>query len=170
MTSEPQITPGDLETDAQFRAWFVDSFAGFWQGGGGTRTGGRIAGYLLLSDADGVSADELSRELDISRGSVSSHVRKLEQGGFVHRVRRPGARTHYFTMDADVWGGFLKQEQTYLANQRTLAEQALARVSPGGLAQERVRNMRDYMGWMLDNRALDTEWARFKAERDSRPA
>ncbi|RLP82757.1 MarR family transcriptional regulator [Mycetocola lacteus] len=167
MTSDPRHPESVPAQKAEFHTWFVDAFAGFWQGGGGTRIGGRIAGYLLLSDADGVSADELARELDISRGSVSSHVRKLEQGGFVHRVRRPGARTHYFAMDADVWGGFLKQEQTYLANQRALAERALEHVAAGGLAHERVRNMRDYMGWMVDNRALDTEWARFKAERDA---
>ncbi|UCR89692.1 GbsR/MarR family transcriptional regulator [Mycetocola spongiae] len=167
MTESPEFSFPPAGQDAVFRAWFVDSFAGFWQNGGGTRIGGLIAGYLLLSESDGVGAEELARELDVSRGSVSSHTRALEQQGFVRRVRRPGDRTHYYVMDADVWGGFLEQEQAYLRDQRALAEEALARARPAGLAYQRVRNMRDYMGWVLDNRSLGSEWQRFKDERDA---
>ena len=28
--------------------------------------------------------------------------------------------------------------------------------------------MRDYMGWIIDNRMLSSEWMRFKAERDGK--
>lgn len=154
--------------DDEFRTWFVEQFADYWQSGGASRIEGRIAGYLLVDESAGVSAEQLADALGASRGSVSTYTRKLVARGFVRRVRRPGDRTHYFVMDADVWGGFLENEQAYLRSQRTLAETALARVAPDSAAFRRVENMRDYMSWLLDHRTLSEEWAAFKAERDAR--
>jgi DNA-binding transcriptional regulator GbsR (MarR family) len=154
--------------DADFVNWFVERFAGYWQTTGAPRIEGRIAGYLLVSESPtGVSAEVLSADLGISRGSVSAYTRRLEQAGFIYRIRVRGERAHYFVMDADVWGRFLEQEQVYIRNQRTLAEAALKRAEPGTMAHRRIQNMRDYMWWLLENRELSTEWKRFKAERDA---
>ncbi|GAA3610550.1 MarR family transcriptional regulator [Kineosporia mesophila] len=144
---------------------FVERFADSWSATGASRIEGLIAGYLLVDESDGVSPTELAEQLGISAGSVSSYTRALVDRGFVRRVRRPGERSHYFLMDEDVWAGFLATEQRYLTDQRKLAEETLPFVREGGRAWERVRNMRDYMGWLIDSR-LGSEWARFKAERD----
>ncbi|MGC0364369.1 hypothetical protein ABH922_002353 [Rhodococcus sp. 27YEA15] len=149
-----------------FSAWFVEQFALYWQSGGGARIEGQIAGYLMISESPGVSADELANALGASRGSVSNYVRRLIDRGFVQRIRKPRDRTHYFVMDSDVWGGFLETEAGYLENQRKLADEALAHANPAGPAYLRVLNMRDYMGWIIDNRMLSSEWSRFKAQRD----
>ncbi|QXW03606.1 MULTISPECIES: GbsR/MarR family transcriptional regulator [Rhodococcus] len=149
-----------------FSAWFIDQFATYWQSGGGARIEGRIAGYLLISESPGVSAEELAIALDTSRGSVSNYIRRLIDRGFVKLVRKPRDRTHYYVMDSDVWGGFLENEHQYLENQRTLATEALQYANPNGPAYIRVLNMRDYMGWIIDNRMLGSEWARFKEVRD----
>lgn len=147
------------------RTAFIARFADHWAGGGGSRIEGLIAGYLLLDESDGVSAEELATELGISRGSVSTYTRQLVGRGFVRRVRRPGERTHFFRMDGDVWAGFLAAEQAYLHDQRRLAQDTLPLVQEGGRSWERVRNMRDYMGWLIEAR-LPGEWERFKRERD----
>ncbi len=47
---------------------------------------------------------------------------------------------------------FSRNEHAYLENQRRLAAEALAHTDPDGPAYERVLNMRDYMGWIIDNR------------------
>ncbi|MBT0772526.1 MarR family transcriptional regulator [Kineosporia sp. J2-2] len=146
---------------------FVERFADYWSATGASRIEGLIAGYLLVDESEGVSPSELATRLGISAGSVSSYTRALVERGFVRRVRRPGERSHFFVMDEDVWAGFLAREQEYLTNQRRLAEETLPLVREGGKAWERVRNMRDYMGWLIDSR-LGGEWARFKAERDAR--
>lgn len=146
---------------------FVERFADYWQSRGAQRIEGRIAGYLLINDSSGVSAAELAEALDVSRGAVSNYTRRLVDLGFVRRVRKPGDRAHYFVMDADVWGGFLESEHTYLESQRALASDALSHVDPNSPAYQRVLNMRDYMGWIIDNRSLRSEWTRFKAERDA---
>lgn len=144
---------------------FVERFADYWSATGASRIEGLIAGYLLVDESDGVSPSELARKLGISAGSVSSYTRALVDRGFVRRVRRPGERSHFFVMDDDVWAGFLAAEQEYLTNQRALAEETLPQVREGSRAWARVRNMRDYMGWLIDTR-LSSEWAAFKAERD----
>lgn len=149
-----------------FLHWFVERFADYWQSGGASRIEGRIAGYLLIDETPGVTAEELATELGASRGSVSTYVRRLIDRGFVRLVRKPRDRIHYYAMDSDVWGGFLENEHAYLENQRRLATEALAHTDPRGPAYVRVQNMRDYMGWIIDNRMLRSEWNRFKAERD----
>lgn len=158
---------GPQEGEA-FTDWFVERFADYWQTAGASRIEGRIAGYLLIDETPGVSAEELAEALGASRGSVSAYTRKLVARGFVRRIRKPGDRAHYFVMDADVWGGFLENEHGYLDSQRRLATEALNHADPSGPAYTRVLNMRDYMGWIIDNRKLSTEWNRFKAERDAR--
>ncbi|MFT2816690.1 GbsR/MarR family transcriptional regulator [Leifsonia sp. A12D58] len=155
-----------MATD-QFVESFVERFANYWQTRGAPRIEGLIAGYLLINDSPGVSAAELAEALDVSRGAVSNYTRRLVDLGFVRRVRKPGDRAHYFVMDADVWGGFLESEHSYLESQRGLATEALSHVEPGSPAYQRVLNMRDYMGWIIDNRMLRSEWTRFKTERDA---
>lgn len=155
------------DESAEHRSRFIDSFADHWASSGGSRIEGRIAGYLLLDDSDGVSAAELAEQLDVSAGSISTYTRRLTEAGFVRRTRKPGARSHLFVMDTDVWAGFLAAEQDYLRNQRQLAESTLPFVEPGGRTWERLRNMQDYMQWLIEAR-LPAEWDRVKRERDNR--
>lgn len=167
MSTAREADPADTTgPDGDVRAWFVERFADYWQTGGASRIEGRIAGYLLVDETGGVSADELARALGASRGSVSTYTRRLVARGFVQRVRRPGDRTHYFVMADDVWGGFLEIEEEYLRGQRRLAKEALRRVDPASPAYTRVANMHDYMAWLLDNRKLSAEWLRYKRRRD----
>lgn len=157
----------DERTGETFPDWFIESFADYWQSMGSSRIEGRIAAYLMVSDAaEGVSAEELAEVAGASRGSVSTYTRSLIAAGFVRRVRRPDDRAHYYVMDEDVWGGFLDKEQGYLRSQRDLAARALAGTAPGGPAHQRIRNMRDYLGWLLEVQQLPAAWRRYKAERD----
>ncbi|WPF83932.1 MarR family transcriptional regulator [Sanguibacter sp. 4.1] len=147
---------------AELEPWFVDRYAQYWSSQGLSVIEGRMVGHLLLSDQP-VSADELAKASGASRGSVSTYTRRLVEIGFVRRVRRPGDRSHYFVMDADVWGGFLDNEHAYLVKQRELASTALELMPPSGPAHERIRNMHGYMEWLLGYYGtLRSEWARHK--------
>lgn len=147
------------------RSEFIERFADYWAIEGASRIEGRIAAYLLLDDSAGVSAAVISEELGVSRGSVSTITRRLESLGFIARVRVPGQRTMLHRMNPDVWGGFLERHQHYLRTQRDLAAHMLDRVPAGSPAHTRLENMRDYMGWLVDDARLPEAWARFKAER-----
>lgn len=152
--------------DAAFRDWFIERFAAYWHSQALSRVEGRIVGHLLLDDSPGVSAADLAAAVGASRGSVSTYTRRLVDIGFVHRVRLPGDRSHYFVMAADVWGGFLDNEHAYLEHQRVLADTALTHMRPGGRAYERVRNMHDYMVWLLGfYGTLRAQWEGYKSAR-----
>lgn len=140
-------TPAPFDPD---KSAFTERFADYWVQNGGSDFEGKICGRLLLDEAGGVSAAQLATELSISRGSISMAVRRLEQAGFIRRTRRPGSRADWFVMDADVWGGFLDREHNYLVAQRDLAADALNFLPADSPARDRVRNMHDYMSWLVD--------------------
>jgi DNA-binding transcriptional regulator GbsR (MarR family) len=65
------------------------------------RIAGRIFGRLLVSE-DARSLDDLAAELRVSKGSVSTNARLLEQRGLLERVCRPADRRDYYIVPADL--------------------------------------------------------------------
>jgi DNA-binding transcriptional regulator GbsR (MarR family) len=61
---------------------------------------GRLFAMLLLSDAP-QSLDEIAAALDVSKASVSTEARRLEERGVVERVRHAGDRRDYYELAPD---------------------------------------------------------------------
>lgn len=152
----------------EFRDDFVGHFAAYWQSQGRPKTEGRIVGFLLVADRDAVSAEAVAEGAGVSRGSVSQSVRRLRELGFVTLVEAPGSRSRLISMDEDVWGGFLRNERSYLRQQRDLAASALDRLPDlGESSRNRLRNMYDYMTWLDGyHDVLLAHWEEYKATRD----
>lgn len=146
---------------------FAADFSRYWVANGGSEIEGRIFARLLLDEGHGVSAAQFVGELGISRGSVSTAVRRLEQAGFIRRTRRPGSRADWFFMAPDVWEGFLEREYNYLSAQRDLAARVLTHLGAGP-ARERVGNMHDYMSWLTEELDLRNAWREHKQQLASR--
>ena len=66
------------------------------------RIAGRIFGLLLVSE-DARSLDDLAAELRVSKGSVSTNARLLEQRGLLERVCRPADRRDYYSVPPDLF-------------------------------------------------------------------
>jgi DNA-binding transcriptional regulator GbsR (MarR family) len=66
------------------------------------RIAGRIFGLLLVSE-DSRSLDDLAAELRVSKGSVSTNARLLEQRGLVERICRPADRRDYYRTLPDLF-------------------------------------------------------------------
>lgn len=147
---------------------FATAFSRYWVANGGSEIEGRIFGRLLLDEDNGVSAAQLAEELNISRGSISTAVRRLEQAGFLGRTRRRGSRADWFVMANDVWAGFLEREYNYLSAQRDLAATALAQLAADSPARERIENMHDYMSWLTEELDLRSAWGEHKKQLASR--
>lgn len=62
------------------------------------RIAGRLVGLLLLSPQP-VRFDLLAERLRVSRGSISTNTRLLENMGVIERVTRPGDRRDYFQIN-----------------------------------------------------------------------
>jgi DNA-binding transcriptional regulator GbsR (MarR family) len=81
---------------------FVDRMALALESDGLPRIAGRIFGLLLLSD-DCRSLDELATELRVSKSSVSTNARLLEQHGVLERNCRPSDRRDYYRVPPDLF-------------------------------------------------------------------
>ncbi|HSO26579.1 MAG TPA: hypothetical protein VLS48_00810 [Anaerolineales bacterium] len=93
MESEPLTVVHDQFIQGMSR------ISSFW---GLPRALGAIFGALYLSPTP-LSLDELSELVSVSKGAVSTNVRRLERLGMAHKVIRLGERKDYYRAETDFW-------------------------------------------------------------------
>ncbi|HEX2061816.1 MAG TPA: MarR family transcriptional regulator, partial [Thermoanaerobaculia bacterium] len=101
-------------------AEFIERFALIAEEDGHPRIAGRILGLLIVR-GDPLSFDELVETLHVSRGSVSTNTRLLEQRGVIRRVSRLGERKDLFELGRDAHQRML---ETALRRQQRLRDLA----------------------------------------------
>jgi DNA-binding transcriptional regulator GbsR (MarR family) len=74
---------------------FIEAMGLVYQGDGLPRIAGRILGFLTIKD-EAFSLQELADCLQVSRGSISTNTRLLEQFGMVERLAKPGDRQGFY--------------------------------------------------------------------------
>ncbi len=156
---ESGASTGDWEAGER-RRQFIEAFGVLREMAGSTRMEGRVLGYLMTSTKPYVSSAELAAALKASAGSISGTTRQLIESGFIARHAIPGDRSHYFTVDDDIWGTFLAGERRYLDRQRALFSELLPDV-PADLdgPRRRLRNARNYMEWLARyHRKMLADW------------
>ena len=92
-------------------AEFVDRLGLFMELLGGSRTMGRVYGWLLICDPPRQSLTELAQTLSVSKASVSTVARQLQQGGMIERLPSPTRQHHYRVTP----GGFASVLNTQLS-------------------------------------------------------
>lgn len=153
--------PGGLSPAARA---FIEDFADNWHDSGAARMEGRVMGYLLIAGSDRVSSAELTSELGIAAGAVSTATRALVEHGFARRHRLPGDRSHYFSAMDDVWGGFLTSERRWVFRMENVLDHASAELGLTGSARQRVLVAREYMRWLSSyNQQMFADWRRHLA-------
>jgi DNA-binding transcriptional regulator GbsR (MarR family) len=65
---------------------FVDRIGLFMELLGGSRTMGRVYGWLMISDPQEQSLTALADTLSVSKASVSTVARQLQEGGLIERL------------------------------------------------------------------------------------
>ena len=90
---------------------------------GFTRIGGRILGYLLLEPEE-CSLDEMAEALGVSKASISTDARRLEQFGLVQRTTRPGDRRDYYSISDDIFARSLENSMERMRRFHQLMQQA----------------------------------------------
>lgn len=79
------------------RTKFVETLGMIAQAEGLPRIAGRLLG-LLIFEGTAYSFSALAEELQVSRGSISSSARLLQQLTLIKRVGKPGERQDYFQL------------------------------------------------------------------------
>lgn len=103
---------------------FVERVARWWESISGSRSAGRIVGWLMICDPPHRSAPQLIDDLELSSGSVSTQTTVLEHVGFVERVTFPGDRASYYRLPDQVWVNLMRSEEQRMIELRQLASAA----------------------------------------------
>ncbi|NGN64499.1 helix-turn-helix domain-containing protein [Streptomyces sp. A7024] len=98
----PPGPPADGQPTEAMRE-FVDEFATLLAATGLPRMTARVFACLLTADADGLTAADLVRRLQVSPASVSKSIASLEAMELVVRGADPGGRRERYVIDDDVW-------------------------------------------------------------------
>jgi len=103
---------------------FVERMGLMMESEGLPRIAGRIFGFLLVHEG-AFSLDDLAERLHVSKASVSTNARMLEQFGMLERTSEPGDRRDYYQMGPDAWERLLRSSQRRQeAMRQALAEAA----------------------------------------------
>lgn len=161
VTADPAGAPSGQEKHRSF----VEDFAEHWHESGMGRMEGRVMGYLLVADADRVSTAELTQKLGSAAGAISMATRSLVVQGFIRRRRVSGDRSHYFSADDDVWGGFLSAERTWVRRMEGVLADAGGDRQLTTAARHRILVAREYMRWLgTYNQQMLQDWRKHLAE------
>jgi DNA-binding transcriptional regulator GbsR (MarR family) len=153
--------------DAQ-TAHFIERMGLALESDGLPRIAGRIFGLLLVSE-DARSLDELAGELRVSKGSVSTDARLLEQRGVVERISRPGDRRDYYRVQPDLFSHTMAQR---LARWQRFHEAiGAARTSLPIQSREVLERLEEYEeAYAFMSQVISEALARWQASRGDRLA
>jgi DNA-binding transcriptional regulator GbsR (MarR family) len=87
---------------------FIEESGLLFEGFGMTRMAGRVFGYMLVSDKDEVSFNDIMEVLNASKGSISNTTRQLINTALVEQVSLPGDRKTYYRITKIPAGSILK--------------------------------------------------------------
>lgn len=103
---------------------FVERVGRWWESISGSRSAGRILGWLMICEPAHQSSPELVDALRISAGSVSTQARLLERLGLVDRVTFAGDRATYYQLPPHVWSRLMSSERRRIEEMKQLAHAA----------------------------------------------
>lgn len=152
--------------DAQ-TAHFIERMGLALESDGLPRIAGRIFGLLLVSE-DARSLDDLAAELRVSKGSVSTNARLLEQRGTLERICRPADRRDYYRVPRDFFSSTMAQR---LARwERFHKAIGAARTSLPIRSREVLERLEEYeAASAFMSRVIVEAMARWRATRDRQP-
>ncbi len=139
---EALTAPGALAPWEAMSVEAVGNVIEFW---GFKRNQGRVWALLYLR-GEPLTAGEIERELDLSKGGVSMLLRDLERWGVVQRVRLPQDTVWRYAAETDLVrmvthvieereAGFVSRIRADLSEARRLAQEA------GGVDTERLQRL-----------------------------
>ncbi|WP_246258148.1 GbsR/MarR family transcriptional regulator [Amycolatopsis anabasis] len=135
-----RLSPGERE--------FIDRMGLSMEKFGGPRTMGRIYGWLLICDPPEQSLTEMAKTLEVSKASISTVIRQLQEGGMVERVPVADRQHHYRVTP----GGFTQVLRTQMAQARIgidAVELGLSVLGPDRPEQrERLEDVRDFFTFL----------------------
>jgi DNA-binding transcriptional regulator GbsR (MarR family) len=143
---------------------FIEDVGQYLSALGVPRMAGRMWAWLLLTDPEPQSAQQIAERLRASRGAVSGAARVLTATALIRRSRRAGDRREFYAVPSDSVQVMMGSYEPRVRALRELAEEGLElvrdRPPPAG---QGLRTMRDLC--LLFEAELPSILERFNRER-----
>jgi DNA-binding transcriptional regulator GbsR (MarR family) len=136
---------------------FTEEMGAVFDRSGWSRMAGRVWGYLLIVDAEQLSAAELAEALDASLSSVSSATRELMGLGMLDRIRQPGERRDYFTIHHGSMLNLVRRRFEMVSVLQDLAERARESFGERPIAEPHLRELNEVYAWFAGELPLLVE-------------
>lgn len=148
-------------------AEFVDRMGLFFETIGATRTMGRLYGWLTICEPPQQSLSELAAALTVSKASVSTVARQLQEAGMVERL--PSAsRQHRYRITPGGFTHVLNVQMTLMGSGIPAADFGLQLLGDDRPEQrERLQDFRDFCEFSASDyrEELTRRWEQYRAER-----
>jgi DNA-binding MarR family transcriptional regulator len=153
----PELTPGERE--------FVDRMGLWMEKFGGPRMSGLIYGLLLICDPPHQSLTEIATTLGVSKASVSTVIRPLQEAGMVERFPVTN-RQHHYRLTSGGFTHFLRTQLAYVQASTETLEFGLSVVGDDPARRERLEDIREFFRFLeAENEAFLERWERFRRSR-----
>lgn len=107
------------------RRQFIEDAGDMLEEHGLPHMAGRVLGALMICVPPQMSMDELAKQLQASKGSISSATQMLLRLGIIEKISMPGHRRHYYRPCPNLWSDLFAQRTTHLDKHHALADQGL---------------------------------------------
>jgi DNA-binding MarR family transcriptional regulator len=148
-------------------AEFVDRMGLFFETIGATRTMGRLYGWLMICEPPQQSLTELAAALSVSKASVSTVARQLQEAGMVERL--PSAsRQHRYRITPGGFTHVLNVQLTLMGSGIPAADFGLQLLGDDRAEQrKRLQDFRDFCEFSASDyrEELTRRWEQYRAER-----
>lgn len=148
-------------------AEFVDRVGLFMEMLGATRTMGRVYGWLLICDPPQQSLSELTNALSVSKASVSTVARQLQDSGMIERL--PSAtRQHHYRVTPGGFSSVLDTQLSLMKPGIDVADFGLSVLKKDRAEQrERLEDFRDFCEFSAQDyrEELMQRWNDYRAKR-----
>ena len=133
----------DSSSLSDTRAEFIEKIGLITQAEGLPRIAGRVFG-LLIFDGNVVAFADLATSLQVSRGSISSSIRLLEERGLIRRIAKPGDRQDYFQLAPSPYVSMLQGVEKRARSARAEIAETISALPERAEAEARLKQFADF--------------------------
>ena len=129
--SQPASQPAPDPAALLVKNEFIQDYGVGYQTFGLPKLMGQVVGLLLYHGAP-VSLDDITSELQVSKGPVSQIMRRLRDHNLVRRIWVPGSRRDYYEAAPDIFGQAFANHRRLQSQNLALARKYTALISESG--------------------------------------
>jgi len=146
---------------------FIESFASALVDAGMPQMPSLVFAALLATDTDGLTANDLADQLQVSRPAISGAVNYLAQVGLIARERQPGARSRRYVLKNPTWYEAVARREQVLNQWITTTRDGVQALGPTTPAGQRLAESLAFFEFLSDE--LRGVLARWQQKRPNQP-